>query len=59
MGIYWIRALPDNFFFQTMQMIAGLIVLVLIALGVWWYMGDTASAPTDTTTPVATEQVGE
>ena len=40
-------------------MIVGLIVLVLIAGGVWWYMGNTA-APADTTTPAAnTVEVGE
>ncbi len=35
-----------------MQMIVGLIVLVLIAAGVWWYMGSGGTpTTTDTNTP--------
>lgn len=38
-----------------MQMVIGLIVLILIAVGVWWYMGN--GAPADTTpADTATQQ---
>jgi hypothetical protein len=33
-----------------MQMIVGILVLILIAVGVWWYMGSSTTEVTDTTT---------
>lgn len=42
-----------------MQMIVGLIVLVLIAVGVWWYMGNGASAPADTSGAAPQEESTE
>jgi len=42
-----------------MQMIVGLIVLVLLAVGVWWYMGNGASAPAEPTTDAAQEAAME
>lgn len=38
-------------------MIVGLIVLVLLAVGVWWYMGNGNAVPADTapTTGAAVE----
>ena len=51
--------IPYQLIFQTMQMIVGLIVLVLLAVGVWWYMGNGASAPAEPTTDAAQEAAME